>query len=250
MIKGKKIVCVIPARLHSTRFPQKILAILAGRPLLESTWRAACSVPFFDEVLIGVDSEEVGRVVSAFGGRWVLTSSSCQNGTERLIEIQSRGIIEGDVWVNWQADEPFLSPAIMEDLLQSCSEEGEDLWTLKTLLTEEKRGDPSICKVVTDYQGFALYFSRSPIPYRREVNALGKTFRHIGLYAYSDRALKAISSLPSCEIEESEMLEQLRFLYYGLRIRVHETVEESIGIDLPEHLPLAEAYAKKLGLFV
>lgn len=245
MIHGKKIICVIPARLQSTRFPKKILALLAGKPLIQWTWEAASKVSFFDEVVIAVDSEEVAKIVAAFGGKWVMTSSACQNGTERLAEVERTGLFQADVWVNWQADEPFLKTKIMADLLQSCGEEGEDLWTLKTELAEERAHDPSLCKVVTDCYGFALYFSRSLIPFRRD-KVVGKVFRHIGLYAYSRAALAKIATLTPCDLEQSEMLEQLRFLFHGLKIRVHETKEDSLGIDLPEHLILAEHHVKQL----
>ena len=248
MIGKKKIVCVIPARLHSVRFPKKLLALLSGKPLIKWAWEGAMSIPFFDEVVIAVDSEELAFAVEGFGGKYHRTSVECQNGTARLVELQQRGLLEGDIWVNWQGDEPFLSKQVLIDLLQSCEEEQTDVWTLKERIFEkEKIQDPTICKVVCDAQGRALYFSRSPIPYAR--NYLGEVpfFRHIGLYAYSSLAIKKISSMPACPLELAESLEQLRFLFHGLKIQVHETKETTIGIDLQEHLILAEEHLRNLG---
>ncbi|MES2200493.1 MAG: 3-deoxy-manno-octulosonate cytidylyltransferase [Chlamydiota bacterium] len=253
MIENKKVVCVIPARLHSSRFPKKILSYLSGKPLVRWAWEGALRIPFFDEVVIAIDSEETAEVVESFGGKWIMTSVDCSRGTERLAEIQKKGLLQGDIWVNWQADEPFLSIRVMQDLLQSCAFSEAEIWTLKTRMKADDRvQDPNICKVVCDINGHALYFSRSPIPYR-QTKPDGPTFRHIGLYAYSNAALEKINTMPSCEIEEAESLEQLRFLYHGLKMQVHETEELSLGIDLPEHLSAAEEYLKKqklLGLLI
>jgi len=249
----KKVVCVIPARLHSSRFPKKILASLSGKPLLQWAWEGALSIPFFDEVVIAIDDDETASVVEQFGGKWVMTAKDCARGTERLAEIQKRNILKGDIWVNWQADEPFLSFQIIKDLLQDCLTSQADVWTLKIKIKEEKElQNPNVCKVVCDVKGQALYFSRSPIPYRQEKQEID-LYRHVGLYAYSNEALKEIESLPSCDIEEAESLEQLRFLFYGLKIQVHETQCISLGVDRPEDLVAAEEYLKKqrlLGLLI
>ncbi len=223
MIGDKKVVCIIPARLCSTRFPRKVLASLMGKPLVQWAWEGALKVPCFDEVVVAVDSEEVAEKVTSFGGRYFMTSPDCSNATERLIEIQKRGLLHGDIWVNWQSDEPFLSAVSIEDLLQSAVHDHADVWTLKSSVEASAALDPNICKVVCDHEGFALYFSRSIIPYNRDGIENKSIFKHIGLYAYTEDSLEKISMLPSCEIEEMEMLEQLRFLFYGLKIQVHET---------------------------
>lgn len=249
----KQIACVIPARLQSTRFPKKILAYLSGKPLLQWAWEGATRTGLFDRVVIAIDDSETAKVVEKFGGQWIMTEKGCLTGTERLLELQSRGLLEADIWVNWQADEPFLSTGIIKDLLQTCDSSSADVWTLKTKITsEEQIADPNICKVVCDERGYALYFSRSPIPYRRD----GKEtviFRHLGLYAYSSEALKKMQGMKPCAIEEAESLEQLRFLFRGLKIQVHETEYDSLGIDLPKHLLVAEEHVKKqrlLGLLI
>jgi 3-deoxy-manno-octulosonate cytidylyltransferase (CMP-KDO synthetase) len=171
------------------------------------------------------------------------------SGTERLLELQRKKLVEGDIWVNWQADEPFLCKEMIENLLQSIDDPFADVWTLKEkIYTEDQIIDPNICKVVCDQNGYALYFSRSPIPYRRDKKDI-LIFRHVGLYAYTQSALQRMQSMKSCAIEEAESLEQLRFLFGGLKIQVHETEYSSLGIDLPGHLILAEEYIKKMSPF-
>lgn len=237
------IACVIPARLNSTRFPKKMLAPLLGKPLIQWTWEAASRVSFFDQVVIATDSQEIATVIEKFGGKYLLTSPECVNGTERLIELQQQGKIRADLWVNWQGDEPFLSQKTLFDLLQSWKTDGADIWTLKKKITAESEiHSPHICKVVVDAGGFALYFSRSPIPFVRDPGmGSHEFFKHIGIYAYSNEALKKLAGLKPAPLEVAEQLEQLRFLTHGLRIRVHETSEQPFGIDLPEHLALAQA---------
>ena len=235
------IICVIPARLQSTRFPKKMLAPLFGKPLLQWTWEAACRVERFDQVLIAVDSEELALAAQKFGAQVLMTSPTCASGTDRLIELRQSQKMRADIWVNWQGDEPFVSPRAIEDLLQSAPHDGADLWTLKKRLTNPQEiATPHISKVVCDAQGFALYFSRHPIPYVRDLGTETEFFKHIGMYAFSDQALEKLATLPPCALEKSEQLEQLRFLYHGLRVRVHATEEEPFGIDLPEHLAQAE----------
>lgn len=246
MNKKKKIVCVIPARLDSSRFPRKILSILAGKPLLQWAWDAANQTQIFDQVVIALDDLETANVVEDFHGQWVMTDKSCLSGTERLLELQRKKLVEGDIWVNWQADEPFLCKEMIENLLQSVDDPFADVWTLKEkIYTEDQIIDPNICKVVCDQNGYALYFSRSPIPYRRDKKDI-LIFRHVGLYAYTQSALQRMQSMKPCPIEEAESLEQLRFLFGGLKIQVHETEYSSLGIDLPGHLILAEEYIKKM----
>lgn len=234
-----KIACIIPARLQSTRFPRKMLATLCNKPLLQWVWESACKVSLFDEVAFAVDSEEIAELVRSFGGKCFLTSETCANGTERLIELQERNLVQADIWVNWQGDEPFINEQMIRDLLQSCEEES-DVWTLKKkIVNPAEISSPQFAKVVCDGQGCALYFSRSPIPYCRDTTE--KTYyKHVGLYAFTAESLKKISKLEPCALEVAEQLEQLRFLHHGLRVRVHETQYEVIGIDLPEHLTLAE----------
>jgi 3-deoxy-manno-octulosonate cytidylyltransferase (CMP-KDO synthetase) len=244
----KKIACIIPARLQSSRFPRKMLATLQGKPLLQWVWEAATAVPLFNTVAFAVDSEEIGELIRSFGGKYYLTSPDCLNGTERLIELLHKRLVDADVWVNWQGDEPFVHEKMIRDLLQSCDKDDADVWTLKKKIhLLEEISSPHTAKVVCDHKGFALYFSRHAIPHYRDHRPDEKKnyYKHIGLYAFTREALQKISRLKSCDLEEAEQLEQLRFLYNGLRIRVHETQYEALGIDLPEHLAKAETHLKQ-----
>lgn len=249
MIGNLKVACIIPARLKSKRFPKKMLSHLRDRPLLQWVWEAASAVKLFDEVAFAVDSEETAALIESFGGKYYMTSEDCPSGTDRLAELLNKGAVDADIWVNWQGDEPFISEPMILDLLQSCGKEESDLWTLKKKIVNlDEAGNPHIAKVVCDHAGFALYFSRSEIPFYRDSDAFSqKTFyKHVGLYAYTRAALRIISTLLPCEIEQAEQLEQLRFLYNNLRLRVHETEYEVFGIDLPEHLARAEGHLASL----
>lgn len=245
-----EIVCVIPARLQSSRFPRKILAHLGGRPLIQWVWEAACKTGLFNKIVVAVDDPETADVVAGFGGHAEMTAISCVCGTDRIIELLQSERIRGDVFVNWQGDEPFIDGKMIEDLLQSCDKKDADIWTLKKKIQDQSQvASPHIAKLVTDLLGYALFFSRSPIPFYRDIcdEERQTFFKHIGLYAFSREALLKIAKLPPCAIEEAEQLEQLRWLFNGLRIRVHETQKEVLGIDLQEHLALANARMNLFG---
>lgn len=245
MYQGLKIACVIPARLNSTRFPRKMLEYLGGRPLLQWVWDAAKKVSLFDSVTFATDSEEIADLIQGFGGSYQMTSPLCQSGTDRLVELEKRGVIDGDIWVNWQGDEPFIEPEMIFELLKRCDFPEIDVWTLKKKIESiEEAHDPSCVKVVVDQFDRALYFSRALIPYPR--NHGGDYYRHIGIYAFTKDALQKIDNLPICALEESEKLEQLRFLYGGMKIQVNETNKEVFGIDLPEHLVKAHVIISSL----
>jgi len=227
-------ICVIPARLEASRFPEKLLALLGGKPLIQWAWEGAKNVSLFDQVVVAVDSKELLDCVENFGGEAILTSKECASGTDRLVELQQSRQLEGDIWVNWQGDEPFITEAAISSLLQSLS--GGEIWTLKKKITkEEEIASPHVVKVVCDERGRALYFSRSCIPSDQK-----NIYKHIGLYAYTDSALSKIAQLPPCALEKQERLEQLRFLYNGMQIQVHETDQEIFGIDTKEELAIAE----------
>jgi len=255
MIGSKKIVCIIPARLLSTRFPQKMLKMLYGKPLLEWVWDQANHVSIFDHIAFAIDAQETADVIASFGGAYYMTSRHCPSGTDRLIEVMNQNTIAADIWVNWQGDEPFITEKMIGQLLQSCAYDDSDVWTLKKRITKsEEITSPHVAKVVCDHQDRALFFSRSMIPFYRDAIAEeDKVFyKHVGLYAFTQEALKKIALLPPCAIERAEQLEQLRFLYYNMRIKVHETDQDVFGIDLPEHLVRAEAHlaaAQALELF-
>ena len=232
--RGQKIACVIPARLKSKRFPKKMLSKVCGNPLLEWVYMSAKRCPHFDACLFAIDSDQVAKVLDGIGAPYVMTSKDCPSGTDRLIEVRAAGKIKADVWVNWQADEPLVDREMIDQLLQSCDDPCQDIWTLK-FRSQKNIDDPSNVKVVADERGKALYFSRSPLPHGAK-----EYFKHVGLYAYSDRALSVIANLRPSPLELSENLEQLRFLEAGLNIYVHQTQNQPQGVDLPEHLALVE----------
>jgi len=168
-----------------------------------------------------------------------MTCEGCLSGTDRLIELQKTQKMQGDIWVNWQGDEPFIHKEMIGDLLQSTDQDC-DIWTLKKEIKKELDiEDPNVVKVVTDFHNKALYFSRSPIPYDRDGLDDVTCYKHIGIYAYTGKALEKISNLKESSLERSEGLEQLRFLENGMKIEVHETSFETQGIDVPEDLAKA-----------
>ena len=229
--------CIIPARLNSTRFPRKILAPLKGKPLIQWVYEAAKRVSLFHEILIAVDAEETREVVESFGARALFTSVACQSGTDRLIELVERKEVRADILVNWQGDEPFIMPQMIDELLQTAGCDDCCIWTLCKKMEGEE--SPHVIKVVLNHSGEALYFSRSAIPYFRDSNKK-IYFKHVGLYAYTLEALRRIAALPPSALEEAEQLEQLRFLQGGLKIKVHQTDHEILGIDTPEQLERAK----------
>lgn len=248
MIGNKKIVCIIPARLASVRFPEKVLQKLGDKPLLQWVWEAAKAIPFFDECHFAIDDVKTAALLDQFGASWHMTSHLAESGTDRLVELMLKKTITSDIWVNWQGDEPFVNKEMVQDLLQGISSETAiDMWTLKKKITDPMQiRAANIAKVVTDQQGNALYFSRSPIPfYRDQILENCLYFKHVGIYAYTTRGLEMIGKMPPSRLEQAEKLEQLRFLEQGLKIRLHETTYEVRGIDTPEDLSFAEQIITK-----
>ena len=247
MTLNKKIVCVIPARLQSTRFPEKILASLNGKPLLKWVWDAAQKTQMFGDIVFGIDSEKTANLLKTFNANFLMTPINCQSGTERLIKIMKSKQIKSDIWVNWQGDEPFINKKMIKTLLQS-TDDNSDIWTLKKRITnKEEVNNPNFAKVVCDNSGNAMYFSRSPIPFYRDEKDFEKQqyYKHVGIYAYTTKALYKISQLKNNYLEDAEKLEQLNFIANNLKIKVHETDQEVIGIDTPQDLIKAKNRALK-----
>ena len=238
-----KTICVIPARLQSSRFPKKVLCDLLGRPLLVWVYEAATKVKAFDKVVFAIDSKETAELLDRFNLPYHMTPDNLASGTDRLAYICKNKLETADLWVNWQADEPLISEKMIQDLLNGASRISADVYSLKKPLEGyDEIFSPHICKLVTDAQGFALYFSRSPIPACRDGDYAYKNFyKHVGLYAYPERTLMGLNDLLPCPYEDFEKLEQLRFLYNGLKVYLAETSEVAFGIDLKEHVEEAEA---------
>ena len=231
---------VIPARLASTRLPRKLLLAETGKPLIQHTYEAALQARRPRSVVVAADSNEIAAAVRGFGGDVVMTSPDAPSGTDRVAEV-ARGICDVDVLVNVQGDEPEISPAAI-DLVVELLERRPDavMSTLATpIRSREKLVDPACVKVVFDNLGRALYFSRSPIPHVRSwddrllADSQPHFFQHLGLYAYRRPFLLKLASLPRSDAEKLENLEQLRVLASGYDLQVGVIDEPSIGIDTP-----------------
>ena len=253
MLGQKKVVCIIPARLASVRFPEKILQQLAGKPMLQWVWEAVCAVPIFDACYFAIDDAKTAILLDSFGAAWLMTSPAAASGTDRLVEIMERHLVQADIWVNWQGDEPFIHEAMIQDLLQTAATDSRvDCWTLKKKIQEVSQiKSPNVAKVVSDKAGNAIYFSRSPIPFYRDENLENCEFyKHVGIYAFSAEGLGKISGMGKSYLEDAEKLEQLRFLEHGLKVRLHETAYEVKGIDTPMDLQQAEKYVQTRNISV
>ena len=242
---GRRIVVGIPARYHSTRFPGKALAPLAGRPMIEHVYRRAAAVSGVAQVLVATDDERIAAAVRGFGGEARLTRATHNSGTERLAEVFTE--LECDLVVNLQGDEPLLpAEAIAQALEPFVVDAGLEVSTLKTRLRElDAVFSPHVVKVVTDEKGYAVTFTRRPLPpldpeaeFDPERMAY---YKHIGLYVYTRAFLLRLAALPPTPSEQRERLEQLRILDHGIPIKVVETPYDSIGVDTPEDLARAEA---------
>ena len=231
-----KILCVIPARYASTRLPGKPLADIAGKPMIRHVYERACQAQKPDMVLVATDHEQVYAAVKAFGGQALMTSPHHPTGTDRLAEV-ARAYEDYEVIINVQGDEPLIAPEVIDRLAAAFEVEEElNMATLATVMDQEEYDKPSAVKVVTDRHGYALYFSRSLIPFPRVTTGEVPVYKHIGIYAYRRDFLLTYASLPPTPLERTESLEQLRALEHGYRIKVLITDFQSIGVDTPEDL--------------
>jgi len=256
-VTALRAVGLIPARYASSRFPGKVLAPIAGRPMIQHVVERARQATHLDLVLVATDDPRVRDAVAAFGGRAVMTSPGHASGTDRIAEV-ARGI-DCEIVVNVQGDEPTLDPASIDEAVAPLLDDPTvEMATLCTAIRDEAAArDPNIVKVVCDRRGFALYFSRAPIPYhrdrdpgvpRRESRVPGRAGdagpgtrdegpvpwrKHIGLYAYRRDVLLRLAALAPTALEKAERLEQLRALEHGIRIVVVETEHDAIGVDVP-----------------
>lgn len=250
-----KFVGIIPARYASTRFPGKPLAMLGGKTVIQRVYEQVKDC--FEEVYVATDDNRIADCVRGFGGQVVMTSEACNNGTERCLDAYRNLGIECDVIVNIQGDEPFIQHRQVE-ALKSCFDTPEtDIATLVKPFEKEDGLErlecPNSPKVVMNTNGFAIYFSRSVIPYLRGVEKeqwLEKHtfYKHLGIYAYKVSVLEKITTLPQSPMEKAESLEQLRWLENGYKIRVGVTDIETVGIDTPEDLERAKEFAASIGL--
>ena len=236
------VVGVIPARLASTRLPRKVLRSIAGRPMLAWVFDAASACSQLDRVIVATDSDEVAELCHSNGWTVQMTSPDLPSGTDRVHAVAQ--VINADIYVNIQGDEPLLKPEHLTALLKPFAMAHVEVTTLKVLCTEENVNNPNAVKVVTAADGRALYFSRATIPYDRD-GVSPEYWKHIGLYAYRGAALERFPSLPSSGLEKTERLEQLRFLENGVSLYVEATEFDTVGVDTEEDLRRVEAILLK-----
>lgn len=244
------VVCILPARLESRRLPSKPLREIAGRTLVEWSWRRARSVDGIDVLLVATDSSEVARTVRDFGGKAVLTSSEHPSGTDRVAEAAAADPARScPIVVNYQADEPFVDPEAVGGAVARVAEGTTEVATVAApLQSADEWRSSSVVKVVTRRDGRALYFSRSPIPRPREGEPdvdgdqggdRAPYLRHVGVYVYRRDALRRWVALPPSRLERIERLEQLRALEDGMEIQVVVGRATEPGVDVPEDLERA-----------
>jgi 3-deoxy-manno-octulosonate cytidylyltransferase (CMP-KDO synthetase) len=237
-----KAIAVIPARLVSTRLPQKMLRLIAGQTLIAWVYEGVRSSPLLDDVIVATDSDEILQVCRQQGWNARMTSTTHRSGTERVREISDS--VAADVYLNIQGDEPLTRAEHIAALLDLMREPSVQVGTLKTPASPEDINNPNAVKVVTDAGGRALYFSRATIPCDRDGTSPGY-FKHLGFYAYRKEALDRFCALPESFLERSERLEQLRFLENGIPIQVAETLYDTVGVDTEEDLRRVEGILRQ-----
>ena len=241
-----KVLCVIPARYASTRLPGKPLSMIVGKPMIQHVYERACQAQLPDEVVVATDNELVEKAVLDFGGKVVMTSPDHPSGTDRLAEVALM-YPDVDVIVNVQGDEPMIPPEVIDRLAEAFNGDADlNMATMKVVMDEDDYENPAAVKVVTDQQGYALYFSRSLMPYPRNKPEGFKVFKHVGIYAYRRNFLLKYAALAPTPLEKAESLEQLRALENGYKIKVLESDFQGIGVDTPEDLAAVNALFEKM----
>jgi 3-deoxy-manno-octulosonate cytidylyltransferase (CMP-KDO synthetase) len=235
-----KIIAVIPARYEASRFPGKLMQMLGDKTVITTTYQNVVETHLFDEVFVATDSEIIFNEIAENGGKAVMTGQH-ETGSDRIAEAVKN--IACDIVINVQGDEPFLKLEPLQQLILAFKEDSKkeiSLASLKIKLNEkEEVKNPNNVKVITDNQDFALYFSRSVIPYHREISANIDYYKHIGVYAFRKDALLKFSQLEMKPLEISEKIECIRYLEYGMKIKMIETYFVGVGIDTPEDLDKA-----------
>lgn len=244
-----KFIAIIPARYASQRFPGKPLAMLCGKPVIQRVYEQASKV--LDDVYVATDDDRIFQAVEDFGGKAVMTSPNHKSGTDRIEEAIEKIGGDWDVIVNVQGDEPFVAKSQLETICHCFDDASTQIATLgKAFTSMEAVENPNSPKIVVDNQGFAMYFSRSIIPFVRGKEkddwiAHYPFLKHLGIYAYRKEVLREVTRLPQSSLEIAESLEQLRWLQNGYKIKVGTTDVETVGIDTPEDLDRAEKFLKE-----
>lgn len=236
------IICIIPSRLQSTRLPRKPLLPIQGKPMIQWVYENALRCSAFSAVIVATDDGEIASVIRRLGGQVVITEGNFLTGTDRVAHVAKQ--CKADVVVNLQGDEPFVKPKMLEQLISPYSSgELPEMTTLAYPLDKSKKyHDPGAVKVIVDQNDNALYFSRAPIPYFRADVTDVPVYHHIGLYAFRYDFLMHYNTLSQTPLEKAELLEQLRVLEHGYRIRVCLTQEKTLEINTPEEYAAAQAF--------
>ncbi|WP_339879241.1 3-deoxy-manno-octulosonate cytidylyltransferase [uncultured Algoriphagus sp.] len=232
-----KAAALIPARYASTRLPSKLVQDLGGRSVIQRTYLSTVDAGVFDEVWVVTDHLEIKKQIEDIGGTVFLSRIEHQSGSDRIAEALDS--VDAEIIVNVQGDEPFQDRKSLMDLVNVFEDKRVDVASLKTRITAAEAENPNLVKVVVDLWGDALYFSRSIIPYNRDKSDNGSYWKHVGIYAYRREVLSSFTSLPKSELESIEMLEQLRLLENGYRIRMVQTEHQTVAIDTAEDLEKA-----------
>ncbi|MCG8894165.1 3-deoxy-manno-octulosonate cytidylyltransferase [Tenacibaculum finnmarkense] len=236
-----KIIAMIPARYSASRFPGKLMKNLGGKPVIVRTYQAAITANLFDEVYVVTDSEIIFKTIEQAGGKAIMSIKEHECGSDRIAEAVES--LEADIVVNVQGDEPFIDTVSLSKLIKSFEEDKNntiDLASLKVAMTSlEDIENPNNVKVITDVNNFAIYFSRSVIPFHRDKELNVTYYKHKGVYAFRKQALLDFYNRPMTPIEAAEKIECIRYLEVGKKIKMIETSVESIGIDTPEDLEKA-----------
>lgn len=242
------VLAVIPARYGSTRFPGKPLALLKNKPVIQHVYEQVKKAKSISEIIVATDDDRIVHAVKSFGGKAMLTNPKVQSGTERVAEVA--GSRTTDVIINVQGDEPLIRGEQIDQVADFLIRHKDvPMASLMVPLTnKEDLNNPNVVKVVVDKDGYALYFSRSPIPFERTNGTMAVSsklcYKHIGLYGYQRDFLMKFPSLKPTTLEQAEQLEQLRALEHGYRIKLLETAQDTVGIDTPEDLQRVEQYLK------
>lgn len=245
-----KFIAIIPARYASTRFPGKPLALLGGKPVIQRVYEQVTGI--LDDAYIATDDQRIYDAAIGFKGKAVMTRPDHQSGTDRIEEAIEKIGGDFDVVVNIQGDEPFVQQSQIEALCACFKDPDTQIATLgKPFSAMEAVENPNSPKIVVDNHGYAMYFSRSIIPFVRGVDKSGwltkyPFLKHLGIYAYRSEVLHEITQLPQSSLEKAESLEQLRWLQNGYRIKVSVTDVETVGIDTPEDLQKAEEFLSRI----
>lgn len=242
MSSSATVLAVIPARYASVRFPAKPLAPIAGRPMIQHVVERVRLAKTVTRIVVATDDDRIRSAVEAFGGEAVMTRSDHRSGTDRVAEVSAH--IPADIYINIQGDEPLISPETIDTIISAMREDPSVQIATPCIEIAEANDimDPNIVKVVLDFDGNALYFSRAPIPWVRDASTglAVSHWKHLGLYAFRHDALVEYPTLPPGQLEPIEQLEQLRWLENGFRIRVVETAHDAVSVDVPADVERVE----------